>query len=208
MRDSIQAAHRLRLTTCGFAAAVLSLAACGGKEGSPSPADTATASSAAATSSATASRPTPEQMAADQHSMATYPLTVANVEKVTQVMRNIHALEKSDPALKAEWQKMGQASNPKTIDEIVARVNATPRAPEILRSAGISAHDYVYTTFALMYASAAYRVKQSGQSTNSAKLLSQVRPENITFVAEHQKELAALGAANGAAEAADSGGEQ
>ena len=117
-------------------------------------------------------------------------------------MHAIHSLEKSDPALKAQWQKLGASSAPTTVGQIVARIDATPRAPEILKSAGISAHDYVYTTFALMYASAAYEMQKAGHPINSTKLASQVSPENIAFVASHQKEIAALSAANSATDSA------
>ncbi|MEO7217710.1 MAG: hypothetical protein ABI026_05905 [Gemmatimonadaceae bacterium] len=201
MRYPTQAGRRIRATTCGVAAAVLSLVACGGKDAPAAATDTtgAVVPGAAAPDSSVATVPaTPKQLAADQHSMATYPLTVDHVTRVTEVMRRIHSLEQSDPALKAEWEKAGKSTGPTTIDQVIARIGATPRAPEILKGAGISAHDYVYTTFALMYASAAYQMQKSGQSIKSAKLISQVSPANIAFVSAHQKEIAALAAVNGA----------
>ena len=172
---------------CGVGVAVFSIAACAGKD----------APAAGAAAGTTTTGPSAAQVAADAHALATYPLTEDHVTKVAQVMRTIQSLEKSDPALRAEWENHGQSSGPQTVDDAVARVNSAPRAPQILKDAGISAHDYVYTTFALMYASVAYQMKKAGQP-NSEKLTSQVNPANVDFVATHQKEIQALGAINAA----------
>lgn len=198
MRIVNQAGHRRLTIICGLGAAVFSIAACAGKDAPP--ASTGSAAAAAAASTATTSAATPNggasaaQVAADQHNMATYPLTVEHVTEVGQVMRTIQSLEKSDPALKAAWQQHNAAGTPATIDEAVARVASAPRAPEILKSAGISAHDYVYTTFALMYASAAYQMQKARRSVGASKVMKQVAPANIDFVAKHQKEIQALSA--------------
>lgn len=173
------------ICTAGFA--FITIAACTGKD-APAP-----GSAGAATSGSTmAAGLSAAQLRAASGSLATYTLTVDNVTKVAQVMRTIRSLEKSDPALKAEWDKQDPSDNPKTIDEAVARVNSAPRAPEILKEAGISAHDYVYTTFAVMYASIAYEMKKAGQPVKSDKLMAELNPTNVDFVAAHQKEIQAL----------------
>lgn len=170
-----------------MAFAALTIAACAGKDAPAA----ASNSSASAPSSATASE-VATQVAAASGSLSTYEITTDNVTKVTQVMRTIDKLEKTDPALKAAWDQQNENSNPKTIDDAVARVQSAPRAPEILKEAGISAHDYVYTTFALMYASVAYQLKKSGRPVTAPQLVGQINPANVDFVATHQKEIAAM----------------
>ena len=115
-------------------------------------------------------------------------------------MHTIKSLEKSDPGLKAQWENHDQSGNPKSIDEAIARMNDAPRAPELLRSAGISAHDFVYTTFALMYASVAYQMKKAGQPITAGKLATQVNPANIDFVAAHQAEINAMNGTDGSSD--------
>lgn len=182
-------------------AALLTFAACKPKD-TAAVADTAAASVASAATAGNAGA-TDAQVASAEQSLATYALTSENVAKVAQVMRTMQSLEKSDPALKAEWTKYGPKDNPKTVDEAVDRMNNAPRGPEILKSAGISAHDYVYTTFALLYASIAYEMKKAGQPTASPKLATSLNPANVEFVATHQKEIAAVSALNSASGSGD-----
>jgi hypothetical protein len=184
--------------------AVFSIVACAGKDAPAAGADTAAGNAAAPASAPVSSAPaTPAQIAADQHSMATYQLTLDHVTRLTEVTRTIQSLEKSDPALKTQWEKLSEASGPTTIDQVISRISVTPRAPEVLKTAGISAHDYVYTTFTLMYASAAYEMQKAGHPINSTKLATQVSPENVAFVAAHQKEIATLSAISSAGDSSD-----
>jgi hypothetical protein len=203
MNVTVEAGHRIRTTICFLAAATLSLVACAGKDAPAAAGDSAagTAATALAGSTVTAEAPSAEQNAADQRDVATYPLTVGHLRQVAQVMRTIQSLEKSDPALKAQWENQARSAGPTTLDQTVARLNSAPRAPEILKSAGISAHDYVYTTISLMYASAAYQMQKSGHPIDAGKLATQVSPANVAFVAAHQKEIRAL---SGSSSAGDS----
>jgi hypothetical protein len=202
MRISINAAERRLTKFCGLGIVVVSIAACAGKEATPADTSAGAGVGAAAgtntpNSATTATQPGAPVVAA-AGALSTYTLTEEHVTKVAQVMQTIQSLEKSDPALKAEWENHKQSSEPQTVDDAVARIASAPRAPEILKNAGISAHDYVYTTFALMYASVAYQMKKAGQPTNSPQLMSQLNPANIDFVATHQKAIQALSAINAA----------
>lgn len=143
------------------------------------------------------------QADADAAAMASYPLTAENVAKTAKVMQTIRSLEKSDPALKAQWDSYAPKEDAKNIDEAIAQMAKAPHASEILGGAGISAHDFMYTTFALMSASMAYQMKKAGHPLPVGSFADHVNPANIDFVATHQAEIKAISDANAAASSDD-----
>lgn len=180
---------------CTCAAGFLTIAGCKAKDAPPD------ASSAASPASSGSSN---SQVNADAAALASFPLTTGNVAKVTQVMQTIKNLEKTDPALKAQWDNYAPKDNPKSIDEAIDQINKAPRAPEILRSAGISAHDFIYTTFALMYASVGYELKKAGRPMPPGTFATRINPANIDFVATHQAAIKAISDANSDSNSDDS----
>jgi len=178
-----------------IAAGFLTIAGCKAKDAQPANGTTAATSSASSASS--------NDVSADAAALASYPLTTEKVAKVTQVMQTIKSLEKSDPALKAQWDAYAPDDDAKSVDEAIDRMNSAPRAPEILKSAGISAHDFIYTTFALMYASMGYELKKAGRPMPPGTFGTRINPANIEFVASHQAEIKALNDASSDSDGSD-----
>lgn len=175
---------QLRLAIAGsLAAGFLTIAGCKAKDAQPVNGATASTTPSASSSS---------QVNADAAALAAYPLTSDKIAKVTQVMHTIRSMEKSDPALKAQWDADTPDDNAKTVDEAIDRINKAPRAAEIFKSAGISAHDFIYTSFALMYASMGYELKKAGRPMPAGTFGTRINPANIDFVAAHQAEIKAL----------------
>ena len=193
---------QLRFAIAGsLVAGFLTIGGCKAKDAQPvDGAAAATSTSASSTPSASSSA----QVDADASALAAYPLTTDRIAKVTQVMQTVRSMEKADPALAAQWNADTPGDNAKTVDEAVDRINKAPRAAEIFRSAGISAHDFVYTSFALMYASMAYELKKAGRPMPPGTFGTRINPANIDFVAAHQAEIKALNAASAETDSTDS----
>lgn len=178
--------------TCIAAGVLLAAAAC--KGGETPAAGTADSTARAAANSAPPAAADSTMSVPAGATLASYRLTTGNIAKVAKVLKTIKAMEQKDPSLRAQWEHPSSQTNPKTIDDLVVRVRNAPHAPEVLQSAGISAHDYVYTSFALMYAEVAYHMKKAGRPLTTGQFATQVNPANVEFVANHLTELKALGA--------------
>lgn len=108
---------QLRLAiVCSVAAGFLTIAGCEAKDARPGNATTAAASPASSSGSSNS------QVSADAAALASFPLTTENVAKVTQVMQTIKRLEKTDPALKAQWDNDGPDDDPQSVDEAIDRI--------------------------------------------------------------------------------------
>ena len=177
--------------TCIAAGVLLAAAAC--KGGETPAAGTADSTARAAANSAPPAAADSTMSVPAGATLASYRLTTGKIAQVAKVLNTIKAMERKDPSLRAQWEHPSPQTNPKTIDDLVVRVRNAPHAPEVLQSAGISAHDYVYTSFALMYAEVAYHMKKAGRPLTTGQFATQVNPANVEFVANHLTELKALG---------------
>lgn len=157
--------------------------------------NTSTGTSAAPASSASAMTQAQKE---DLHdAIRGYQLTEDNVDKVIAATQKMHALEKSNPQLAAAMQREHGAGDAKSVDEVASRMDAMPPVKAILSSAGISARDYVLTTFTLMEAGAAYQIQKAGKLPPNSELAKDVSPANLAYIGSHQAQLRALEKSDG-----------
>ena len=155
--------------------------------------DTAAVTSAASNSSAMTQRQT-QDLHEDVHD---YQLSQGTVDKVIAATQKMHALEKANPQLVDAMNKEhDDASDARSIDEMASRLDAMPPVKSVLSSVGLSARDYVLTSFALMEAGAAYQLQKAGKLPPNSDLAKDVSAVNLAYVGTHQAQLQALEKAN------------
>lgn len=191
---------------CAALAALTLTAACAKKDSTNNGGDTGSAAastSAAGTAPSTAPSTAASGMTQGQqqdvrNAIHDYRLSDDNVNKVIEVTQKMRALQTSNPQLAAAMeQEHGDVNDAKSIDEAAARLEAIPPVKAILSSAGLSARDYLLTTFTLMEAGAAYQFQKAGKLPPNSELAKDVSPENLAYVGSHQAQLRALEKANG-----------
>lgn len=172
-------------------ASLLVLAAACAKKDAAS--DTAVVTSAASNSSSMTQRQT-QDLHEDVHD---YQLSQGTVDKVIAATQKMHALEKANPQLvDAMNREHGDASDAKSIDEMASRLDAMPPVKSVLSSVGLSARDYVLTSFALMEAGTAYQLQKAGKLPPNSDLAKDVSTVNLAYIGTHQAQLQALEKAN------------
>lgn len=120
-----------------------------------------------------------------------YALTDAGLAKFAKATQNLAAL----PGACEEEEDDG--SNAQTIDDLVAKLDATPGAKAAVQSAGMNTREFVVFTFAMMQAGMA----AWAQSQPNAKLPPGISQANIDFYRKNEAALTALGENDPCAEA-------
>lgn len=159
-------------------------------------------SGSAGKGSSGASTPMTQSQREDLHdAIRGYQLSEGTVDKVIAATQKMHALEKANPKLvDAMNQEHDDASDAKSIDDIAAHLDAMPPVKGVLSSVGLSARDYVLTSFTLTEAGAAYQFQKEGKLPPNSELARDVSPGNLAYVGAHQAQLQALQKANDASD--------
>jgi hypothetical protein len=144
---------------------------------------TRSASSTPAASVASAADPTSEDI-------SNYPLDMDKLRKLQRTMKYFAEAGQGDPTLGDALSMNGNATTAQTIAQLEG--NATARA--VLRKAGWSAKDYVWTTAAVLQAG---MLESTLSSRSDAKLPPGHNPRNVEFVRAHKKEIEQMSAENG-----------
>ena len=119
----------------------------------------------------------------DHREISSYVLTEAGLAKFSKATRNLSAIpgacEDDDD----------DDANTRSIDAMVAEINAKPGAKEAIQSAGLTPREYVLFMFSMLQnGMAAWALDQPG-----GKLPPDVSRANVDFYKKHEAELAALG---------------
>lgn len=190
---------------CAALAALTLTAACAKKDSTNNGGDTGSAAastSAAGTAPSTAPSTAASGMTQGQqqdvrNAIHDYRLSDDNVNKVIEVTQKMRALQTSNPQLAAAMeQEHGDVNDTKSIDEAASRLDAIPPVKAMLSSAGLSARDYLLTTFTVMEAGAAYQIQKAGKLPPNSELAKDVSPENLAYIGSHQAQLQTLEKAN------------
>lgn len=175
---------RLRLLPL---AAALILAACG-DDAADAPGADAPAVEAPGTANPLDPGASPGQaLTDDEAALASYTLTMERVEAWSRASQNLQRLAEEDPALAERWD--AENADAESFDEMIAQIEAEPRARAAVEEAGISVRDYVLTTMALLQAMFA---QAAMDMTQDAPVPEGVNPANVQFVRDHQAEIQAL----------------
>lgn len=118
----------------------------------------------------------------DAREINDFKLTDAGFTRYVQASRSLQALRtKAAP---------GSSANGITIDQAVARVNASPGAAAAVKAAGMTPREYVVFGMSTFQAAlAAWALSQPG-----GKLPPGVSMDNVNFYRKHEAELAKIGA--------------
>ncbi len=122
---------------------------------------------------------------ADTSEIQRYVLTEAALAKYVQATKNLGALTGQRTGCDDEED---DDSDSQSIDQMVATLNAQPGASAAVRSAGMSAREYVVFSMSLLQNGlAAWAVGQPG-----GKLPAGVLPGNVEFIKTHDRDLKQL----------------
>lgn len=121
--------------------------------------------------------------ARESQEIAALQLTDAAFAKYSQATRGLGALAKQLPG------DCGDDDSPQSLASLVAKLDAIPGVKAAIQAAGMTTHEYLVFSFALVQAGvAAYALEQPG-----AKLPSGVSMANVSFVRAHRAAIEALG---------------
>jgi hypothetical protein len=133
-----------------------------------------------------------QQMVAtkDYAPLASYTLTMDNLHRVVEASTNLTELKKKIPSLPADM--VAQPS----LDGKVKFLENKPEVAAILKKAGISAKDYVYTNMVLVRAAVISQMPKNADSEAGMKLLSEqmgtASKQQLDFFATHKTEILTL----------------
>jgi len=118
----------------------------------------------------------------DSQEVSRYVLTEAGLGKFTQASQNLAAV----PGACADEDDDG--SNSKSLDQMVAKLNAKPGAQAAIQSAGMTTREYVVFMFSMFQTGmASWAVSQPG-----GKLPPGVSQANVDFYKRHEAAIAAM----------------
>ena len=134
---------------------------------------------------------------ADVKEIASYKLTMDAVRKFSQASRTMKQLEKKHADDEEDDESADDSDDAKDSESLAdteAKIASIPEARKAIEAAGLSVHEYVVITFALLQSAISqYAI---GQGADPAKIARDagIHPANVTFYKEHKAEIDALNA--------------
>jgi len=128
--------------------------------------------------------PAAHAQTADAKEVSRYVLTEAGLGKFTRATQNLAAV----PGACVREDSDDGSSNA-SLDQLVAKLEATPGAKAAIQSAGMTSREYIVFMFSMMEAGlSAWAVKQPG-----GKLPPGVQQANVDFFNAHETAMAQIG---------------
>jgi hypothetical protein len=121
---------------------------------------------------------------ADTKALAAYRLDMGNIKKTADVTAELFELAEKDHGLEDRVRSRPEEA----IQDSVRRVESEPKAMAVLKAHGLSAKDYVLTSFVWIGATVFAALDKDG----TAKLPPEISRENASFVKAHKAELEPL----------------
>lgn len=138
---------------------------------------------------------------ADTREVNAYKLTEAGLARYMQAARNVAQLAGQTPPACAEDEDDADSGNGKSIDQLVASLDANAKIRSAIQSTGMTTREYVVFGIAVFQAGmAAWALDQPG-----GKLPAGVGMDNVTFYRKHDAALRKLGEETKAAGCDDAG---
>lgn len=133
----------------------------------------------------------------DLQEISAYKLTEAGLARYTQATEKVAAVESSTPGRCADDED--DDGNAKSIDQVVASLDANAKVRSAIQSTGMSSREYVVFAMAVFQAGmAAWALDQPG-----GKLPAGVQMGNVNFYRKHEAAMKKLGEASTAADCED-----
>jgi hypothetical protein len=131
---------------------------------------------------------------ADLRELEGYRLTMEDVKRWGAANASFARLAKK---LKAENPDAGEDDGEElgpnaTFDDMEASIERVPGAREAAEEAGMSLHEYVVISWALMQARVADMAVEQGANPKELAANAHIHPDNVTFVREHRAEIEKL----------------
>ena len=172
----------MKLSRLSFAL-VLVLAACTKPAGTATPASPSTVPAPATTATASDAGDAQAPAPAAGDSIDNFELTMANVDAWMHAQKALGEAVKKDPSLDP-----GMNISEENDAQYVARLDASPAMKAAIESAGMSVHDYAYTSQSLVATLMAVGAVEAGQLKDMPE---GVNPRNVEFVKAHRAEIEA-----------------
>lgn len=137
----------------------------------------------------------------DTKEISAYRLTDAALAKYAQARHNVDAQARKAASTCDEEDEEDEedGDNGKTIDQLVAKINATAGVRAAIQSAGMTTREFVVFSMSVFQAGMTdWALSQPG-----AKLPPGVAMENVTFYRKHQAEMKKMGESAKAADCDD-----
>jgi hypothetical protein len=171
----------MKLLPLSFALALV-LAACTKPADTAAPASPSTVAAPATTGSVSeSSTAQPATGTANAGSIDTFDLTMANIDAWMHAQKALGAAVKKDPSLDPAMNISEENDA-----QYVARLEASPAMKAAIESAGMSVHDYAYTSQSLVATLMAVGAVEAGQLK---EIPEGVNPRNVEFVKAHRAEI-------------------
>jgi hypothetical protein len=136
---------------------------------------------------------------ADAAAISAYKLTETGLAKYSEATKRLSALPNA-----CEQEEADNASDSKSLNELVAQIDTTPGAKAAIQSAGLTSREYVLFSMSLLQnAMAGWAVSQPG-----GKLPPGVSQANVDFVKQHEADIQGIAQATEGRCADESAGEE
>jgi hypothetical protein len=134
---------------------------------------------------------------ADQKELFNYMLTLDKIHKLGDSMKDMEALEKSNPELSKSMNADDSEGN---LDQLTQKIQKYPPVVAVLKKNGLAPREYIVMTMTLIQAGLAVGMKKAGTYQDyPPKMLELVSQVNLTFLEKNwdevQKTVPALSAA-------------
>lgn len=144
---------------------------------------------------------------ADTREISAYKLTDAGLAKFGNATRRLDEAVQRSPDL-CDDRASDDGDDAKTLDQLVAKLDADPRIRQAIQSAGMSTREYAVFSFAAMQAGmAAWALDQPG-----GKLAPGIAMDNVNFYRRNAATLTKIGEESNAADScedeSESGGDE
>jgi hypothetical protein len=134
--------------------------------------------------------------------VSAYKLTDAGLAKYANATRRLDEAVRRSPAL-CEERANEDGEDTKTLDDLVAKIDANPQLRQAIQGAGMSTREYAVFSFAVLQAAmSAWALDQPG-----GKLAPGVSMDNVNFYRRNATTLKEIGDESNAAESCDGGSE-
>jgi hypothetical protein len=117
-----------------------------------------------------------------------YRLTMPKIRQMVAATLAFAKDVESDPAL-AKKLKESTDPEPRTLVDLVARIDKEPRLAAAIKNAGLTSREYATVTLCYYPAMLAYAAKKQGTITEVPK---DILPENVALIAANEAELMKL----------------
>jgi hypothetical protein len=172
----------MKLSRLSFAL-VLVLAACTKPADTAAPAGASTVATPATTAAASAASEAQAPATGGSDSIDNFELTMANVDAWMHAQKALGEAVKKDPSLDPAMNVSEENDA-----QYVARLEASPAMKAAIESAGMSVHDYAYTSQSLVATLMVVGAVEGGQLKDIPE---GVNPRNVDFVKAHRAEIEA-----------------